>query len=109
VAAYTGAVILLQQVLGGMTQGDTLAVAGSTLLAAALFQPLRARVQGAVDRRFNRARYDADRTVEAFAERLRDEVDLGSVSGEVAQVVDDALRPSRVGVWIRHASSPTTP
>jgi hypothetical protein len=108
-AVYGGAVLLLQQVLGGMTQGDTLAVAGSTLLAAALFQPLRRRVQAIVDHRFNRARYDADRTVEAFAERLRDEVDLGSLSDDVARVVDTALRPSAITVWIRHGSRATSP
>ena len=107
-AVYAGAVLLLQTVLGDVIQGQTVAVAGSTLLAAALFQPLRRRVQAAVDHRFNRARYDAERTATDFAERLRDEVDLASVSGDIVGVVDTALHPSSIGVWIRR-SGPTTP
>ena len=112
-AIYAGAVLLLQGVLGGATQGETVAVAGSTLLAAALFQPLRRSVQSVVDRRFNRARYDAERTAAAFAERLRDQVDLSSLSGDIAGVVDVALRPSRIDIWLRaptrDVSHPTTP
>ncbi len=107
-AVYGGAVILLQGVLNGVTQGETLAVAGSTLLAAALFQPLRRRIQAGVDHRFNRARYDAERTANDFAERLRDEVDLVSLSEGIGTVVDTALRPTSVGVWIRKPV-PTTP
>ena len=112
-AVYAGAVLVLQGVLGSVTQGETVAVAGSTLLAAALFQPLRRRVQTAVDHRFNRARYDAERTAIDFAERLRDQVDLASLSGDFAGVVDTALRPSKIGVWLREpapkVSRPTTP
>jgi hypothetical protein len=108
VAVYAAAVLLLQTVLGGVIQGQTVAVAGSTLLAAALFQPLRRRVQVAVDHRFNRARYDAERTATDFAERLRDEVDLAAVSGDIVGVVDTALRPSSIRVWIRRPG-PTTP
>jgi hypothetical protein len=105
VAVYAGAVLLLQTLLGDVIQGQTVAVAGSTLLAAALFQPLRRRVQAAVDHRFNRARYDAERTATDFAERLRDEMDLASVSGDIVGVVDTALRPTTVGVWIRPSTS----
>jgi hypothetical protein len=107
-AVYAGAVLLLQGVLGDVTQGETVAVAGSTLLAAALFQPLRRRTQAIVDHRFNRARYDAQRTATDFAERLRDQVDLVSLASDIAGVVDTALRPSKIGVWIR-PSRPTTP
>jgi len=107
-AIYAGAVLLLQTVLGDVIQGQTVAVAGSTLLATALFQPLRRRVQTAVDHRFNRARYDAERTTTDFAERLRDEMDLASVSGDIIGVVDTALHPSTIDVWIRR-SRPTTP
>jgi hypothetical protein len=107
-AVYAGGVLLLQTVLGDIIQGQTVAVAASTLLAAALFQPLRRRVQAAVDHRFNRARYDAERTATDFADRLRDEMDLASVSGDIVGVVDTALRPTTIGVWIR-GSGPTTP
>jgi len=107
-AVYAAAILLLQTILGDVMGGQTVAVAGSTLLAAALFQPLRRRVQTAVDHRFNRARYDADRTATDFAERLRNETDLASVSADVAGVVDTALRPTTIGVWIRPAR-PTTP
>ncbi len=113
VAVYAGAVLMLEGLLGGVTQGETLAVAASTLLAAALFQPLRRRVQAAVDHRFNRARYDAERTATEFAGRLRDQVDLASLGDDIAGVVDTALRPTRIGVWLRtppaDVSRPTTP
>ncbi len=98
---FVGGVLALQTLLAGVTQGQTLAVAASTLVAFALFQPVRRRVQTAVDRRFDRARYDGDRMAAAFAERLRDQVDLASLSGDIAGVVDTALRPSKTGVWLR--------
>jgi hypothetical protein len=105
IAVYAGAVLLLQTLLGSVIQGQTVAVAASTLLAAALFQPLRRRVQVAVDHRFNRAGYDAERTATDFADRLRDEVDLASVSGDIVGVVDIALRPATIGIWIRPSTS----
>ncbi len=101
VAFYASAVILLQSLLGSVTQGDTVAVAGSTLLAAALFQPLRLRIQSVVDHRFNRARYDAERTATEFAERLRDEVDLTELHSDMTSVVQAALHPRAIGLWIR--------
>ena len=100
-AVYAAAVLLLQAVLGDAIGGQTVAVAGSTLLAAALFQPLQRRVQRAVDHRFNRARYDAERTTTDFAERLRDEVDMATVSGDIVGVVNTTLHPTTIGVWIR--------
>jgi hypothetical protein len=108
VGVYAGAVLLLQTMLGGVIQGRTVAAAASTLLAAALFQPLRRRVQAAVDHRFNRAHYDAERTAIDFAERLNDEMDLAALSGDITDVVDTALHPRTVGVWIRapHTTSP---
>jgi hypothetical protein len=104
VAVYAGAVLVLQGLLSGVTQGQTLAVAGSTLLAAALFQPLRNRVQRAMDRRFDRARYDAERTVAGFAERLRDVIDLSTLSAEVRRVTGETVRPTSVAVWLRPAA-----
>jgi len=79
------------------------AVAAATLAAAALFSPLRRRVQGLVDRRFNRARYDAEVMVEAFAARLQDAVDLTAVQADLLDVVHQALEPAQVSVWISQA------
>jgi hypothetical protein len=97
VGVYAGLVLLTTQVFRVHTP---VAVAASTLAAAALFNPLRRRVQRAVDRRFNRARYDADQTVAAFAARLKDAVDLDSVRDDLATVVHQALEPAHVTVWI---------
>jgi hypothetical protein len=97
VGVYAGLVLLATEVLG---LRSTVAVAASTLAAAALFSPLRRRVQHVVDRRFNRARYDADQTVAAFAARLKDAVDLDSVRDDLAGVVNRALEPAHISVWI---------
>ena len=78
-------------------------VAASTLAAAALFNPLRRRVQRLVDRRFNRARYDAEATVAAFGARLRDAVDVETVLDELAAATGRSLEPSHVTVWVRAA------
>jgi len=98
VGVYAGLVLLITQVF---QFHSTVAVAASTLAAAALFNPLRHRVQRTVDRRFNRARYDADQTVTAFAARLKDAVDLDSVHDDLAAVVEKALEPAHLSVWIR--------
>jgi hypothetical protein len=104
VAVFAGIVIGLQGILAQVSGAgtNTLAVAGSTLVAAAIFQPLRRRVQRTADRRFNRARYDAQRTVDGFAERLRNEVDLGTLRSTLAATVDDAVRPVTATVWLRN-------
>jgi hypothetical protein len=99
VGLYAGLVLLATEVL---RFHSTVAVAAATLAAAALFNPLRRRVQQAVDRRFNRARYDADQTVMAFAARLKEAVDLDSVRDDLAQVVSRALEPTHVSVWTSH-------
>jgi hypothetical protein len=78
-------------------------VALSTLVVAALFQPLRRRVQGIVDRRFDRARIDAERTTAAFSKRLRNEVDITTVTTDLCDTVHAAVRPDRLGVWLREA------
>jgi hypothetical protein len=101
VGAFVLLVLGLTAVLQPLTGGSTLAVAGSTLAVAALFQPLRARVQRVVDRRFNRARYDAERTAAAFAARLRDQTDLATIHADVLAAVDGSLRPARLGLWVR--------
>jgi len=98
VGVYAGVVLLATHVLAIKSP---VAVAGSTLVAAALFSPLRSRVQRAVDRRFNRARYDADQIVAAFAARLKDAVELDAVQTDLAGVVQNALEPAHVSVWMR--------
>jgi hypothetical protein len=99
VGLYAGLVLLATHVL---SLHSTVAVAAATLAAAALFSPLRRRVQQVVDRRFNRARYDADTTVALFAAHLKDAVDLDSVRDDLAGVVQRALEPDHVSVWISH-------
>jgi hypothetical protein len=94
---YAGLVLLATQVL---EVRSPVAVTGSTLAAAALFSPLRHRIQRIVDRRFNRAKYDADTTVTAFAARLKDATDLDTIQDDLAGVVQQALEPAHVSVWI---------
>jgi hypothetical protein len=101
VATFAVVVVGMQAAMAPVTQENTLAVAASTLVAAALFQPLQARVQRAVDRRFNRAPIDAARTVAAFAERTRDEVDLGRLTGETRDAAIGAVQPGTAQVWLR--------
>jgi len=96
VGVYAAVVLLAEQVL---RFHSTVAVAVSTLAAAALFSPLRGRVQRVVDRRFNRVRYDGDRMVEAFAARLKDGADLDMVRADLAGVVTRALEPAHVSAW----------
>lgn len=108
VAVFTGLVVGLQAVLVDVTQGQTLAVAASTLVAFALFQPVRHRVQAAVDRRFDRARYDGERTAAAFADRLRDQVDLHELEADLRHVTSETVRPTTVDVWLRNVTAVDT-
>jgi hypothetical protein len=96
VGVYAGLVLLATQVL---SVKSPVAVAAATLATAALFNPVRRRVQRIVDRRFNRARYDADQTVAAFAARLKDSVDLTAVQGDLASVVQRVLEPVHLSLW----------
>jgi hypothetical protein len=99
--AFFAGIVLLQTILRPLTSGSEIAVAVSTLASVALFQPLRGRVQNAVDRRFYRSRYDAARTLDAFSVRLRDEVDLDAVRGELVAAVRDTVQPAHASVWLR--------
>ncbi len=101
VGAYATLVVVLGGPLAGATGGDTLSVALSTLAVAALFQPLRRRVQSLVDRRFDRARYDGQRLADAFAGRLRDEVDIATVAADLDSTVRAAVRPTSATLWVR--------
>ena len=95
---YAGVVLGLGQLLG---RSSSLAVAVATLAVAAVFQPARRRTQRAVDRRFNRRRYDAAQTIQAFSTRLRDEVDLDTLTAELLAVVEQTMQPTRVVLWLR--------
>ncbi len=98
---FFGGIVVLQALLRPLTSGSEVAVAVSTLISFALFQPLRARVQDAVDRRFYRSRYNAARTVDDFSVRLRDEVDLDAVRGGLLDAVGETLQPAHASVWLR--------
>jgi hypothetical protein len=95
---YAGVVLGLGQLLG---QDSSLVVAGATLAVAAAFQPVRRRIQQAVDRRFNRRRYDAAQTIAAFSARLREEVDLDTLTTELLAVVEQTVQPTRASLWLR--------
>jgi hypothetical protein len=103
---YVGVVLGLGQLLG---RRSSLAVAGATLVVAALFQPARRRIQQAVDRRFNRRRHDAATTIEAFSGRLREQVDLDDLTAELLAVADRTVEPTTVSLWLRPPAAPHHP
>jgi hypothetical protein len=103
---YAGVVLGFGRLL---PQGSSLVVAGATLAVAAVFQPVRRRIQTLVDRRFNRRRHDAAQTIAAFSTRLRDQVDLTTLTGELLAVVDQTMQPTRASLWLRpQGAAPAT-
>ena len=102
VALYVGGILLLQSVFVVLTgEKSTLAVVASTLLIAALFNPLRHRIQSFIDRRFYRSKYDARKTLEAFSTKLKNETDLESLNNDLVGVVRETMQPAHVSLWLR--------
>ncbi len=105
---FAGGILLLQGVLATFTQGQTVAVAATTLLVFALFQPVRRRVQSVVDHRFDRTRYDTERIALAFSERLRSETDIEIVTRDLAHTARLTVAPNSLAIWLRHGSTRST-
>jgi hypothetical protein len=108
VAGYFGGMVVLQRLFVALTgERSTIAVVASTLLISALFNPLRRRIQGFIDRRFYRRKYDAAKTLAAFSTKLRDETDLGTLNDHLLGVVNETMQPAHVSLWLRPYAAPT--
>ena len=102
VALYLGAVVLLQRIFDALTgEKSTLAVVASTLVIAALFNPLRRRIQGFIDKSFYRKKYDAAKTLEILSAKLRDETDLDALTDDLVGVVRETMQPAHISLWLR--------
>jgi hypothetical protein len=107
VGVYVGSVLSIQYAFRGLTGSRSqLAIVASTLLIAALFNPLRRRIQSVIDRRFYRRKYDARKTLEAFSTKLKNETDLEALNIDLLGVVKETMQPAHVSVWLRPATAP---
>jgi len=106
---YLGCILLSRTIVAPLTGSSDLAIVASTLAIAALFNPLRRRIQNLIDKRFYRRKYDAAKVLAAFGATARDETDLERLTSELLRAVDETMQPEFVGLWLREAPTSSTP